>query len=618
MEIPRKHDNKNNPTKTLPLAIKIGAGAGKFGIIGGIVLFGGVLVTATIVSTLAFKTRSQRRSTPENMNKNMSPAPEIQSVDDPYKLEVENLSDEVAIMKEIEVEIIQSLALDESYNYEEARDSKEDMMIVSVVDEDQENTWIHVDSAFEGEEFDNSCEKIEDDSCLEINDGSEEQKHLMLVDDEHVDTISLVSEVSKNEDHQETELLDERAAAMECGCVNQVKEIEMNGYDETGYVEKEATDAARLLETEEKEVIKTDCVNLVNTEDVLRMTDHEVAPDAQKKHQVCETLVAASVTNRLKEAAHDQTTAKLINAEEKHKETAQNAKEQGSIEDNMFNEDEKCDMDEMTHEQLVAETKVDDETEHELVKKDEIQHIESVTEDEDSEDDVTVKEVIKMADHEDALETHQLCETFVAVDDQTTAEENAPPSPLMSKEDKNNEIAQNLKEHASIGDEFLSEDANRNVDEMIHEKLIEAAKVEDQTEHESVKKDEIQHIQSVKEDEDTCMPNEPTPEAKISNHKTDENMEDNENRTNLSKYQNDSDSNGIIKEDKDEKQAFAAGETWDFKMMVWSVLISVWCICHWYSDLPFPELSLVGSLLFILILLGYRNRATYLVKYESK
>ncbi|KAI3742819.1 hypothetical protein L1987_60515 [Smallanthus sonchifolius] len=617
MENPCKHDKKNN-FKTLPVAINIGAVAGRFGI-GGIVLVGGALVTATIVSALVFKTRSQRRSSSENMKKSMSPSPETLSVDVPNKLdlmmktdkdccadslplEVQNpSSDEITSMKEIQTKSIQSLTLDEKHDYVRAGDSNEDI-IVSAVVEDEENTSVHDDSAFESEELDNSCEKIdldndeqvvmaaqiEEDACLERD---EEQKHLMLIDkenDEHVDPNSLVndegvvsveeddaievlvkdivskasgnedvkdivSEASENgdeegEDHQETGSMNE---AMEAACVNQVEvednlqvqfleETEKDYHDEIAHevvMEEEAIDATSLLQI-------------------------EVAPDAQEMHKVCETFVVECVMNRLKEAVDDQTTAKqdtppsgLMHKEEKGEETAQNVEEQVTIEDELLIEAAKVDdqpdnpPSELLNkeEETVVQVNIEMVTEHELVNKDEVPHDQSVKDDEVSQEEaVTVKE--------DTL-----------------------ASELMNKEQKDKETTQNVEEH--IEDELFNEDKKDNVVEMPQDQLIEAAK---DTEHELIKKDEVSE--------------ELSPEAKISNHKTEEDMA--ENQTILV-----------------EKQAFAS-ESWNLKLMIWTVLISVWCLCHWYSELPFPELSFVGSLLFILILLGYRNRATYLVKYQ--
>ncbi|KAI3676585.1 hypothetical protein L1987_86196 [Smallanthus sonchifolius] len=578
MENPRTHDKKKN-IKTLPVAINIGAGAGagKFGI-GGIVLVGGALVTATIVSALVFKTRS-RPSTSENEKNSMSPSPETLSVDVPNKLElmmtdkdccadslpleVQNLSDEVTSRKEIQTQSIQSLTLDEKHNYVRAGDSNEDIVVSAVV-EDEENTSVHDDSAFESEELDNSCEKIDldseeqvvmaaeiqEDSCLETD---EEQKHLMLIDkenNEHVDANSLVndegvtsveedivSEASENgdeegEDHQDTVSMNE---AMEAACVNQLEvedNLQVQFFEET---EKDCNDEIAHEVVMEKEAIYATSLIPI-----------EVAPNAQETHQVCETFVVECVMNRLKEAVDDQTTAKqdtppsgLMHKEEKGKETAQNVEEDVTVEDEL----------------LIEAAKVDDQTNNppsQLTNKEE--------------------------------------------KEEETVKESTPASELRNKEQNDKETAQNVEEHVTIEDELFNEDNKDNVVEMRQDQLIEAAKVDDQTpketEHELIKK-EVPHVQSFKEDEDS---EELSPEAKISNHKTAEKMAE-------------------IQTLLGEKQAFAS-ESWNLKLMIWSVLISVWCLCHWYSELPFLELSLVGSLLFFLILLGYRNRATYLVKYE--
>ncbi|XP_076907667.1 uncharacterized protein LOC143564201 [Bidens hawaiensis] len=185
-EIPRKHEDddnkKNNNKKTLPVAFNIGAGG--LGI-GGIVLVGGALITATIVSALAFKNRRQsRRSSSDNMKKKKNRSP---SLDAPSSDEVTN-----------KTENIQSLTLDK----------KHEMDI-----KDQENT------------------------CLERDDGggneNDEQVDANLsVSDEAVMSVEEYEAIEDGEDHQETVFMEETSAAvMEDGCVNQVK-VEDSLHDE--------------------------------------------------------------------------------------------------------------------------------------------------------------------------------------------------------------------------------------------------------------------------------------------------------------------------------------------------------------------------------------------------
>ncbi|CAI9288712.1 unnamed protein product [Lactuca saligna] len=108
MEDHPKDDNNKKNIKAMPPAISIGGGggAGRLGM-GGILLFGGALVTATIVSAaLAFKIRRSSK-------KSRWPSPETQSVDAPDQVEFmvktnkdlplgsQNQSDGLTSMKEI-------------------------------------------------------------------------------------------------------------------------------------------------------------------------------------------------------------------------------------------------------------------------------------------------------------------------------------------------------------------------------------------------------------------------------------------------------------------------------------------------------------------------------------
>ncbi|KAI3787684.1 hypothetical protein L2E82_00017 [Cichorium intybus] len=169
MEGHPKHDKKKN-NKTMPVAINIGAGS--LGM-GGIVLFGGALVTATIVSAaLAFRAR-------QSSKKSRSASPETQTVDAPDQLEFavktdkdvslsskNQSSDEVTSMKELQSKSIEDLSREEKQSRDEKVEYGDDI-IFSVVGEDEER---YVDSV--------SKEKIvkgfEEDSLVE---GGEEQKY---------------------------------------------------------------------------------------------------------------------------------------------------------------------------------------------------------------------------------------------------------------------------------------------------------------------------------------------------------------------------------------------------------------------------------------------------------
>ncbi|KAM0064587.1 hypothetical protein Hdeb2414_s0003g00104731 [Helianthus debilis subsp. tardiflorus] len=635
MEIPLKHDKKNN-IKSFPAALNVGSGG--LGIVS-VVLLGGALVTATIVSAFAFRSRSQRRSSSDNTNKNMSQSTETQPVGAPKKLELVmktdtdfSMSEEVTSMKEIQTENSQSLTLDKKHDEQvHSGDINEDITD-SVVAENQENTSVRVDSAFESEEQVVMAVQIEKDSCLErCDDGSEEKKHLMPNDnenDEHVDANSLVSdegvvsieeyeavdvplkdivaEASKNEDgedHQEVEEKLHDEIIME-NCEGDLSD-ETGSADQIAHevvTEEETIDVARLVENEvqnrprvqlldgQDEVVfenyDGDLSNKKGPADQKQViADHEVVPDAQEMqvNQNCETFVVASVMNRLKEAVDDQTAAKedgppsqLISKEEKGKETAQRVEEQVTVDDESAN--------------------VEMITEHELVKKDEIPHVESVKEDEGSEEDVMVKAELSSGDisssymHEEPTPEAKIEETFVqakvemTIDHELVKKDEIPHVESVKEDEDNEELTLETK----ISDYKIEENMDEN--QTILDKN-----------HNNSEEDAIEKV-------GLSSGEKPTPETKIGNHKIEENTE--ENQTILGKKHNDNNDNGVIKE-----QAFAS-EPWNLKLMAWSALVLVWCLFHWYSELPFPELSLVGSLLFIWILLAYHNRATRLVKYE--
>ncbi|KAI3526868.1 hypothetical protein L1887_06134 [Cichorium endivia] len=210
----------------MPVTINIGAGAGSLGM-GGIVLFGGALVTATIVSAaLAFRAR-------QSSKKSRSASPETQTVDAPDQLEFavktnkyvslssKNQSDEVITsMKQLQSKSIEDLSREEKQSCDEKVESADDI-IFSVVGEDEER---YVDSV--------SKEKIvkgfEEDSqkyCIETSQQTE-------ADGTQKSTLS-IEDVTRMEEYEEEMPLpatghvgekDEGAAA--AICVNEVEEKE--------------------------------------------------------------------------------------------------------------------------------------------------------------------------------------------------------------------------------------------------------------------------------------------------------------------------------------------------------------------------------------------------------
>ncbi|XP_071742584.1 uncharacterized protein [Rutidosis leptorrhynchoides] len=567
MEQSRAHDPKKN-TKTIPVALNIGAGAGSFGI-SGIVLLGGALVATTVVSVLAFKRRKQHQSSSENI----SP------------------SDDVTSMKEMESKTIQHLTKDEKHNSgsgkEEAdsEDSNEDG-IHSMVGEGQEDT--SVDDSYEKVVLE--CEEqvvmkvqIEEDSCLEIDDGCEEQEYSMMIDDEkdgsvdasllvNDETISSIEEyqvieaplrdnVAKESEKEEEEKEEDyekvfinEEAATEDGCLNHVKvndnsqeqfpeeEKEKNNHDETflenyvGDLSDETGYAEQLVHVMEEEAIDTTRAkqteiqnhSQMNTEDILEMADDdEFVLDAQEVLQVnkdCETLDVPCITDNLNEAVDDQITRKeddslsqLNNTEKKGEDTAAHeVKEQVIIEDDML----------LPLAQPIEETEIDDQT-------------------------------VKIQDK--------------------------PPTQLVNEEKED------------VTDVQVEAEMNTEEDESVRKERIS-------------KEDEVPSVTLI--DDDVKV---------MSSNKSSDELEDNFGRILGRVVRSTSYRNGIIKDDKgskspSKKQVLLVSEPWNLKLMTWSLLVSIWCLCHWYSELPYPQLSLVGSLLFVLILLGcYRNRTTYLV-----
>lgn len=480
---PPTHDDnkkkKNKNGKSMPLAINIGAGAGCLGI-GGIVLLGGALVTATLVSALAIKTRRQRRSSSDAINN-------TKTVDEPNQLELMMKNNESSQdfsldsssdwatggTKEMQDKPNQILTPDENQNSGVDRDEKVDSGdgIFSVVGEDQESTWIYVDPVSETEQVDNGYEKIaldcvceqqlvvatqtelvfpssEEDSCSEIlditaprDDNGEEQKYPMLIDDSETEK-SLVS----------------------IEAVTLIKEYE-------------------AVKVEESVLIGDDVAEEIPTGDVVE--DQETVFMNEK----------VAFLEKIEKDGHDEMIPKNCEGDL----IDETAYPDSIVNELVMREESKIEVEDNLQVQFLQEEK-----EEELVKKDEIPHVRSIEE------------------------------------------------------------AKNSEEDAS-----------------------------------KVSSDGIGY---------SSMQEEVIPEAKISNHKTEENT------TIVSEDQNDNDHNRIMKEGKSASKA--ASEPWNLKLWTCSLLASIWCICHCYFELPFPEVSLVGSLLFIFMLLCYRKRTKYSVKYE--
>ncbi|XP_076899864.1 uncharacterized protein LOC143553847 isoform X2 [Bidens hawaiensis] len=561
--------------KNLPVALNIGAGG--LGI-GGVVLVGGALVTATIVSALAFKNRRQRRrSSSDNMKKNMSP-----SVDAPR------------LLYEIKTENIQSLTLDK----------KHEMDI-----KDQENT------------------------CLERDDGGGNEN------DEQVDANSLVSDeavmsaeeyeaIEDGEDHQETVFMN--TAAVED--LNQVKvedsihdEIVLDNCegdlsDETGYadqivhevvteedeasrsINKEGEDEERVQKVEEQVIIEDEAVKVEETDNASRK------------------LVKKDETDEIPQVKygkeeHDKEENVMVKVELTSGDTSSSMQEEASPESKITIHT----IEETT--QGEVEMIID----HELVKKDEIPHVETVKKDEDGTVGVDLRSGVSSFSIQEELtqeakiDNHKTEETIVQVkvemitDHELVKKDEIPPiESVKEDEDSVEDVEVKAELESSVSSSFMREELTPEAEiSNKSEKINAQVKEEMIVDHELVKKDGTLYVEYVKENEDnekdvtvnadlgsgvsfSSALEEPTPEAKIGNHKIEENMK--EDHTILDKNHKDNHDHGVTKE-----KAFA-NEPLNSKLMALFVLISVCC--------------LVASLLFILILLASRNRTTNLVKFS--
>ncbi|KAI3668297.1 hypothetical protein L6452_43374 [Arctium lappa] len=659
-----KNKKKKNGKSMPPLPINIGC----LGIGGGIVLVGGALVTATLVvsAALAIKTRRQRRSSSDAINNTKK------TVDAPNQLEDlmksnESSQDFSLVMKEMQAnKTNQILTPDETQNSGMDCDEKVDSGdgIFSVVGEDQESTLIYIDSVSETEQVDTGYEKVvlecgqqlvvatqtelgfpssEEDSCSEISaittarDGvGEEQKYPMFIDDSETDAAGIEKSLVSIE------------------VVTLIKEYEVVQVEESMLYAK-----ARDIASQGQLPIGDDVAeeipigHVVEDQQTIFMNEEVASVDRQfleKKEKDGHDEMIPEKCDLIDETGYP----KLIVNELVPREEAKI-----EVEDNLqvqFLEEKEID----GHDEIMVE-----DCEGDLsyktgeIMRGEKQQMENnskqVMGEEACVKPVNMEDVLGVAAALDAQEmqfpqTFSNGQHFSSTVDGTAVREGNTPRKLMNKEEKGKETAQEV-EQMTTKDEFVHEQEKDREGELPHVQLIATAKVdvvrEDNpprqlmnTEDELVKKegkskeDGIPHVRSIEEAKDgeedasevssdetgySSMQEEVIPEAKISNHKTEENM------TIVGEEQNDSDHNRIMKEGKSasnyrerfaKQAAAAASEPWNLKLWTWSLLASIWCICHCYSQLPFPEVSLVGSLLFIFILLGYRKHTKYLVKYE--
>nr|XP_043610619.1 cilia- and flagella-associated protein 251-like [Erigeron canadensis] len=682
---PRKQDKKNNK-KTFPVTLNVGAGAGSFGI-GGVLLLGGALVTATIFSAFAFKKRKQHRSSSENSDKNMSQ--ETKTGDGSHHMnlmmksnkdflvdpDIHNPSDGLTSMKEMQTEDIQDLVVNEKHDYEKEDDGQLDSgdgnegVICSVVGEDQKGTSSYVDSVFENGELDCEEEVImearnEDDSSkvLQRDVGGEEQRYLTPIDNgkgEQIEAKSLVSDeaITPIETYEAIEGVEvEECLAKDIAQAPEEGKEEAKDR-ETVFMNEEAACVKQVIvddnpqvqftEEQEKEngygddeiIVENFDGGLINETgnayEIVSELGFSKEEEEGKEKEAAAAVIAGCVRHVKGQNDHqlefvedekeqDHTTVREDNP------TAKKVKEQTNIEDGSVKFDEREQGCEMPHVQLIEAAKVDDQTKGEdnpptnltnkeekvevtiekvtvddSTKKDEIPHVESVEEDE-NEEDVTVKtELVSDESKDSSVKCKQ--------------EEPTPGArPVEGCENEENVTVRTEVVPDELEDSYVK---SMREEPTPYIQSVECKNAEeDVTTKTEVVPDEIEKsfVKSMQEEQ--------APEAKTSNQNIEENTE--KSRTILGKVQNDSDLNNSVKEDEDSKSASMsvielakgrkealASEPWNLKLLTWSLLVSIWCLCHWYTRLPFPELSLVCSLLFILILLGYRNHTTYLVKY---
>ncbi|KAJ9543185.1 hypothetical protein OSB04_022892 [Centaurea solstitialis] len=595
---PPKQENNNNKEMKNSKSIKLNIGG--MGI-GGIVLLGGGLVAATLVSTLAIK---RRRTSSKNT---------IDAPNQDFGVQNSRLccSDEATGMKLKEMQPKPNRILTPDENQDSGVDSGDD----GIVGEDQGSSLIYTDSVSEVENgYEKKIIMLDCDQQLDVASQTESGFPSITASsdiggggggggendsEKSLDSIEAMEEYEAVEveeipsghvvEDEGTVFMNEEAAALEKkekdGHDEMIPEnCEGDLIDETGYPDSVVNEPEMMEEAkievedslqvqilkEEKEIDGHDEITVEGCEGDSSYKTGEIMKGEKQQtennnsEQVKgeeEAIKAACVeTINMEEMQLNQVRETISN--EEHPSfavdgtTVTEGKEEKGKETAQEDEQEKDKEGEMPQVQLI-EVEVEDEFVNE-----------------------------QESDKEGEMSRAQLIE----VDDQPVVREDSPPRQLMTTED---ELVE--KEGKSNEDKIPLEEA-KNSDEDVSEV-------------------------SPNEKGYSSMPmqEEVIPEAKISDHKTEENM------TIVGENQNDNDQNRIMKQDKSAsnykerfaKQATMMNQPWNLKLWTWSLLASIWCICHCYSELPFPELSLVGSLLFVFILFGYRKRNTkYSVKYE--
>nr|GEX44703.1 pollen Ole e 1 allergen/extensin [Tanacetum cinerariifolium] len=676
MEDPPKHNNKekNNNRKT----INIGAGAGSFAGVGGFVLFGGAIVTATLVSAaFAFKNRRKKQSSSSSTK-----SPTVDSPSDGEEMKSKTIHDS-----------------SQDEKHDSGTDNDEKVETVNS-NKDQDDPLNFVDSDLESEEADNSYEKIALDSERRV-DGDEKVDKESLVASDVVTSMASVTVLP----------------AIRSDGVSSMKETESKTIHDSSPDEKHnsGTDNDEKVETgdsnEDKDSANANFVDSVpESKDVDKsygyiVLDSEPKDDGDAKEDT-ESLVSDKTAKSIAEYDTFKEDQMAVEAEEtmqykKGREAAHDEVPLGNNVSEASNED--TPNGHVDEDQETVLTNEEAEAAHvNLVKvgqllKDEKEtdgHIEMVPED--------MEDIMEIADHEVAAvvhgthedeviqtsvsnksptqsmneETEQKVEARVTKDDELINNEEKDTEDEirdlqviddLSVERQDNTLArfideeetsQNSEQQVTTEDELINKDEKHTEGEEQHVQVFddlppkrehdtpsqlinkeEKVKEPMVTKDSLVKEDDQTHVQSIKENEvakdvtvrsqvtsegaEQSTQEERTQEEKTGNQNNEDKTEENE--TILGKEQNDSSHNGIGKEDKDSKSASThvldlskgkiqalASKRWNLKLQTWSALVSVWCLFHWYSELPFPEVSLLCSLMFILILLGYRNRTTNL------
>ncbi|XP_052620064.1 uncharacterized protein LOC111895012 isoform X1 [Lactuca sativa] len=267
MEDHPKDDNNKKNIKVMPLAISIGGGgAGRLGM-GGILLFGGALVTATIASAaLAFKIRRSSK-------KSRWPSPETQSVDAPDQVEFmvktnkdlplgsqNQSSDGLTSMKEImQTKTIPDSSPEEKQNCEEkVAVESGDGSIFSVVGEDEES---YANSVSElGFPIVDGGEEEQKKYCNQQTDAEEEEYKAIEGVGESVQVGALASDEESTAAMEADGVKKEKEKDCEDEMINVANvEGELSTSDEASYA---AADHDIVSETEEEAINTVFCVRV--------------------------------------------------------------------------------------------------------------------------------------------------------------------------------------------------------------------------------------------------------------------------------------------------------------------------------------------------------------------